>query len=296
MLKSMTGYGSVRQVVTLSRGRVELSIELKSINSKFLDLNLKMPRFYAPLESRLATRVRDFLKRGRVDVFVNATVIEGEDRKILVNPAQAQQALSALQTVATKLQLSQPVDLNHLMAMGDWWKAADVVIQEEEDWAALEPLLVNALANLNDARAHEGRTLAAAMREHLAAFRAHYEFFRSQSDVLLDALKTRVRDRLKDLMSDVTLDANRLEQEIVFWVGRSDFREELDRLGHHLQSISDLLDRGVEAGRKLEFVLQELHRETNTLGSKLTDARLTSRVVEMKTNLERMKEQSLNIE
>ena len=296
MLSSMTGYGLVSEVVQCGRGKLEISIEVRTVNSKFLDINVRSPRPYVVFDSQMGKLIRQYLKRGRVDVGVSVEVLEGRERDIYVNHTQAQAVFDGLDKVRKSLKIESPITVSDLLTQSDWLQKHDVDINEQEEWGFIESIFKKTLAAVVKSRLSEGESLRASIQNHRKLFEASFEKIRSRHSEMLVMVRQKAKDRLEQLFQGQNFDPNRLEQELVMWVSRSDFHEEIDRIVHHLQTFDEVMSAGVEIGRKLEFVLQELHREVNTLGTKCPDAAALPLIVDLKSCLERMREQIQNVE
>jgi len=292
----MTGYGISQATAITKRGKLEFSVEVRTVNSKFLDLNLRSPRPYVVFDSAISEKIRERFKRGRIDFTLNARVLEGPEREIIVNLAQAQAVKVALEEVQQKLQLSDPVQLANLLEFPEWIQSRDASINQAEEWPHLEKTIQEALEQCTKTRRAEGAKLHSFIQTQRKDFGVGYEKVRLQEDHLLRDLRTRAKERVLALFDSQGFDPHRLEQEIALWTARSDVKEELDRLQHHLQTFDQMMGLDQEVGRRLEFILQEIHREVNTLGTKCPDPKLTPVIIEMKTCLERIREQIQNVE
>jgi len=292
----MTGFGLVSEVVQCARGKLEVSIEIRTVNSKFLDINLRSPRPYVVFDSHFSKLVRQYLKRGRVDVGVSVEVLEGRERDIFINQTQALALYEGLDKVRQSLKIQTPVTISDLLSQPDWLQKHDVEIDQSEEWAFLEKVFKKAIDAVVKSRLSEGESLKSSILSHRQAFEASFEKIRARHQDMLAIVRQKAKDRIQQLFQGQNFDPNRLEQEVVFWVSRSDFHEEIDRIVHHLQTFDDTMSKGVEVGRKIEFVLQELHREVNTLGTKCPDAAALPLIVDLKSCLERMREQIQNVE
>lgn len=295
-MHSMTGFGAGNQIFKSKRGSLEISAEIRTVNAKFLDVSIRSPRSYMIFDSRISKLVREFFKRGRVDVNISSRVLEGQAQEIVINLSQAQAVFLGLNKVRAELKLRDEVQLKDMLALPDWIEAKDKSFESEEEWRFLEEVLRTALTKVASARSLEGQALEADIRGHRERFAAIFEKISVDVDPILRSLRDRLRDRVKELSTPGVLDPTRLEQEITLWIGRSDFREEIDRIRHHLKTFDEILREPREQGRKLEFLIQELHREVNTLGSKSADAMITVQIIELKTCIERIREQLQNSE
>ncbi|MDB5038930.1 MAG: YicC-like protein [Bacteriovoracaceae bacterium] len=292
---SMTGFGSSTHVFKGRRGSLEITAEIRTVNSKFLDLSVRSPRPYVIFDADISKFIRTQLKRGRVDVNISARVIDGPAKAVHVNHAQAKELWKALNSVREDLGL-KTVEMGDLLAVPDWIESKDENIDTKEEWLFLKEVLSAALDAVTAARKSEGESLEKAIRTHLTRFEEIFKKIASGADAMVSDLRKRLRERVLDLHGSDGFDPQRLEQEITLWISRSDFREELDRIRHHLGTFETLLKEEREHGRKLEFLVQELQREVNTLGSKCSDAQTTPQIIELKTCIERIREQLQNSE
>jgi uncharacterized protein (TIGR00255 family) len=296
MLLSMTGYGNATECFKTSRGSLEVTAEIKTVNSKFLDLSIRSPRAYIQFDSEIGKLVRAKLKRGRVDVGLTARLTEGTSKEFNINRAQVGQIHAMFEKLRDELHLKDPIRLSDLLKLPDWIESRDAAINLEEEWNCVNKVVAAAILQVIESRTNEGRSLQQAIENHRDRFGEVLEKIARSHDSLLANLRVRTRERVASLFGNDGFDPHRLEQEIVLWVARSDFQEELDRIRHHLETFDEIVDTEGEVGRKFEFLVQELHREVNTLGSKCPDAAVTPLVIELKTCIERIREQIQNIE
>jgi len=289
----MTGYGSGAGPV--AGGRV--NVEVKSVNHRFLDVTVKGPREYASLEARLAEAVRARVRRGKVDVFVTRETDTGDPNAVQVNLELARGYVSALKLLQGELGLAGDPTLALVSAQRDVLVAGGPKADAETDADAVEAALAGALERLAAMREREGERLAADMREQLAILRRLSAEATARAPKVVDDHRAKLAERLAKLLgSEMAVDPARLAQEVALLADRADVHEELVRLGSHLEQLDAILSAGGEAGRKLDFLLQEVGREINTLGSKANDAELARIVVDLKATAERIREQLQNVE
>lgn len=296
MFQSMTGYAAAEGVFPVKRGKLDLRIEIRSVNSKFLDLNIRSPRPYVVFDPEISKAIRRQIRRGRIDVNVSAHMLEGTEREVSVNHAQVKALAQALETVRSDLKLTQAVSLSDLLKMPEWLQSREIDVDQKEEWPLLEQVLNQAVLRLIESRKLEGEALYKIIQDQRSRFGSEYQKFVEAEDRLLKLLHDRAKERILDLFKGQSFDSQRLEQEVTLWCARADFKEEVDRLRQHLRTFDDLIQKPVEVGRKLEFLLQEMHREVNTMGTKCPDPTFTPAVIELKTCIDRMREQVLNIE
>lgn len=296
MFYSMTGFGSGSKVFKGSRGEIEITAEIKTVNSKYLDIACRSPRAYVSFDNEIARFIRSHLRRGRVDVSVSMRVVEGLAEEVTVNHEQARALHKALEDVRKKLKFETELTLSDLMKFPDWIASKEVAVNKDEEWDFLKKVLEMALKQVLSAREKEGRALEDFIETQRDKFGETLEQIARMHEGLLRNLRERTKERVRNLHGMDGFDPHRLEQEVVLWVARADFQEELDRIRHHLETFDKLTATDGEVGRKLEFLVQELHREVNTLGSKCPDASVTPLIIELKSCIERIREQIQNVE
>jgi uncharacterized protein (TIGR00255 family) len=287
----MTGYGRSETEGTQYR----IVVEVRSLNSRYLDISLRLPSGGWALEPMIRKRVQERFKRGRIEIHVHLEPMNPEvECPVELQVGRARSYLRALEALQSDLDIPGNVDLALMASFRDLLWTKDTALEEELQ--ALEAGLQSALDSLEAMRRSEGQTLQTDLQERIVWMDGEIERIKTLAPELLESHKKRWIERLQSLMVDQTLDPARLEQEMVIWIDRMDVTEELVRLGSHLSQCRRLLKQGHGVGRKLEFMLQEIHREVNTLGSKAMDAEVSHRAVEMKAQIERMREQAQNVE
>ena len=288
---SMTGFGRGEA----SNGDASVIVEMKSVNNRFRDVNLRLPREYLLLEPRVANLLRDRISRGRLDVFVRRSAGDS-GQGVRADLPLALRTAAAIREVANALgQPDAPVPLAVVLAQPGVLTVSDAEPDALAEWALLEVALEAAISDLEAMRAREGEALRLELHRHLddlARLRAEVS---ALSEGAAERQRVRLEDRLLRLLGD-KLDPTRLIQEAALLADKADISEELARLHSHLDQVRDALDAAEPVGRKLEFLVQELHREINTIGSKANETPTSARVVEMKSVLERIREQAANVE
>ena len=281
-----------------------IRMSVKSVNHRFLDVKLRMPDSLEPYEHRLRQAVRERIHRGHVDVHVS--VDPGEAAPMHVNQALLRAYVNAAEelrkTTGAKAELD-PVSLLRLPGVIEGLASAlpETEERQEELGKALEKYLQEALGKMDDMRKTEGRHLAEELRARTARIGEETEQVRHLVEALRPAFSRRLEARLKDLLNGASVEPSRLAQEAALLAERSDISEELDRLRSHLQQFSKLLDGAGELGKKLDFLLQEMHRESNTMLSKTPGVEsealaITGLALEIKAEIEKLREQVQNIE
>jgi uncharacterized protein (TIGR00255 family) len=291
----MTGYGAAEA----ADGR-RWWVEVRSTNHRFLEVVVRLPRELGALEERVRAAVAQRVRRGRVEVLVRD---EGgvRAREAVVDTELARRYAQALDRLRQELGLDEPVSLQSLLALPEVVRLEEVRPDPEAVWEELRPVLDQALEGLVGMRAAEGQRLAEDLRGRLVRLEAWVDLVARRAEQLPAAYAERLRQRvgelLRGLQADQVPDEARLAMEVAAYADRCDVREELVRLRSHLREARALLEAAQGAvGRKLEFLLQEMQREVNTLGSKAADLEVSRAVVEMKSELEAIREQAQNLE
>lgn len=292
MIRSMTGYGSA----TLSDPRVEANVAVRSLNHRYLDLSLHVPRGLSPLEPEIKELVQSRLGRGRVDVSLQATlVVDAESFRIVPRPSTPA-LVRALRQLREEHALAGDVDVATVARMG----AIDVVevapAVDDTTRQALIGLVDQALEGVVAMRRAEGATLTAELTERLAAVEAAAAAIESLQEATRIQRTEALREKLKGLVGEMGLDENRLYQEVVRVVDRQDTSEEIQRLRSHVAMARTLVGSTEPAGKRLDFLAQELAREANTIGSKASSAEVVQKVVNLKAEIEKLREQVQNVE
>ncbi len=291
MIRSMTGFGSGRGA---SAGE-ELDAEIRSVNHKYCEVKVRLPRELAPLEAEVSRQVKDRLARGGVEV----TLRRGGGRSALaprVDAALAREYARAFEEVRQQLGLDGAVSLSEVLS------AAGVVTLEERavDLEAARGAAASAVAVALEAlcvmREREGRALARDLEERLGQVEALLRRVEELAPRSVDRYRERLAERVEELSRGLAPDPQRLATEIALFADRTDVAEEITRLRSHLAQMRDLVGRAEPGGRKMDFLVQEMNREANTIGSKSQSAEITSAVVAMKAEIERMREQVQNVE
>jgi len=291
-VKSMTGFGRGEGE---SKGRVWI-VEIRCVNHRYLDLKIKLPKGYNGLEEKIRKKVALFHHRGRVDVFVNVSGDFSDLTEVRADSNLAREYRQSLQALSKELDLEE-VGLSTLLAT-----CPDILIREQKNedpeavWPVVEGVLDEALHNCDTMRHQEGENLAEDLLGRLSVFQ---EILDTIESVIPDLLKTReenLRERLEKLLGNVQLEPARLAQEVVIMADKTDVTEEIVRLRCHIKQFEHFLKDGGGVGRKLDFLIQEFLREVNTLASKINDAAIAHHTVDLKSELEKMREQVQNIE
>ena len=291
-MQSMTGYGRSE----VHNAQLRLTVEARSVNHRYLDVALRYPRLYTPLEARMKRLVSSHFARGRIDITIVAQAGGAERRTLLLDYALAQQYYHALQQLQETLGLPGSIDLSTILSLRDILTVEEASADVEDAWDLIAAGLEDAMQALKDMRLQEGEFLCRDLQERLQTILQQVDAIRQRVPLVVTEYRQRLEQRVQELFQQFALDAERVSQEAILFAERADVTEELIRLEAHMQAFARLLLSPEAVGRKIEFLLQEMHREVNTIASKSNDAEISQRVVDVKSELERMREQIQNIE
>lgn len=291
-MKSMTGYG---RAVETAGGR-EITAEIRSVNNRYLDCTVKLPRAYAFAEDAVRRRVKATVARGKVDVYFSVAAAGAEPVDVTLNRPLLEGYLAALRTIAADYGLADDVRVSTLMRCGDIFVVERAGEDETLVTEALLSVLDKALAAYDAMRLAEGQALQRDIRGRAAAVLSLVERIEARAPVTLAEYRARLTAKMQEVLDRQGIDESRILTEAALFADRIAVDEETVRLRSHLSQLDAMLSAGEPVGRKLDFLLQELNRETNTIGSKSSDLEQTKTVVEMKAELEKIREQIQNIE
>ena len=290
-MRSMTGCGRSQQ----REGAWEVTVELKAVNHRFLDIACRLPRSLAFLEEIVRKTLNARLRRGHVDVFVTVARTDASDRQVQVDEALAAAYRDAAVRLAEVLGRAQRLDLAQLMAMEGVVTVTESDMDEEAVSAACRRAMDEAIDQLCAMREREGESLRADLTVHLDAAAALRENILLRAPKVVEDYRTRLQQRLAQLGAD-GVEPQRVAQEVAIMADRCAIDEELSRLESHIGQLRAYLDTKGEIGKKLDFLIQEMNREANTIGSKASDAQIAQQVVDLKSEIEKLREQVQNIE
>ncbi|TYO97362.1 YicC/YloC family endoribonuclease [Desulfallas thermosapovorans] len=292
MIKSMTGFGRGE---TISE-TLKINIEMKSVNHRYCEIVPHMPRSMNVFEDRIKRVIQKKIARGRVDLYINVAKYGADRVTVTVDEHLAASYLLAVKELKDKMTLAGEVTVKELLQLPGVFLLEESEEDTEQWWPELEATLQQALAGLMDMRVKEGQLLASDIKERIGRIAGLVNEIEQRSPVVVDEYRARLSQRLHDLLEPGTMDPSRLDAEVVLLAERSSITEEIVRLKSHLKQLRDCLELATPVGRKLDFILQELNREINTIASKSSDLAINSIAVEVKSELEKIREQVQNIE
>ena len=293
MIKSMTAFSRAEH----HNGTLAVSVELRSYNSRYQDILLKLPQAYFPLEEKARAMISEAVVRGRVEARVQIRDSAEDAAAFEVDETTAAAYYRSLVRLIERLHLKTEITLEHMIHVQGIIKPAETEKDTEACWEVRRPCLAQALADLDAMKRKEGDFLAGDFKARLSAIETVVEEIRKDAEDLLPIYRDRLKDRIEALTQGmVEIDPARIAQEAAFLADRSDISEELVRAGSHVRQFRAVMDGDEPAGRKLNFLLQEFNREFNTIGSKTGNADVAHRVVWLKSELEKIREQVQNVE
>lgn len=291
MIKSMTGYGKAN----LLEEQREYQVEIKSVNHRYLDICVKMPRVLSYLEEEVKKEIAKKVKRGKIDVFITFENASTQGKEIKINTEIAQVYISELK------KLAEQEDILSNIEVSDIAKFPDVLsIQSKQEDATIQNELIKtvnqATQQLIQMRSIEGNKIAEDLKRRIIGIQEKVKEISEFSSGLIDEYVVKLEERIKEILKTQEIDPSRLAQEVVIYADKCSVEEEVTRLESHILQFENLLQSEEAIGKKLDFIIQEMNRETNTIGSKANKLEITNDVIDIKTELENIREQIQNIE
>lgn len=292
MVKSMTGYGRAEETI---RG-CTITVELRSVNNRYLDCNIRLPRLYLFAEDGIKSRVQNTISRGKVDVFVTLDYAGKEEVKVTVNRPVADGYYGALKQLAQSYQLSEDISVSLLSRFPDVLLAEKAEEDTEQRAQDIYSVLDRALADFDEMRTKEGSRLRDDIFSRAAAIEDMVTFVEERSPQTVSEYRAKLEARMQEVLQNTQIDESRLLTEAAIFADKVAVAEETVRLRSHIAQLREMLSKGGATGRKLDFLIQEFNREANTIGSKCSDIQIARQVVDIKAEIEKIREQVQNIE
>jgi uncharacterized protein (TIGR00255 family) len=288
----MTGFG--RRQAPWQDG--SLTVEMRSVNHRFLEIACRLPRSLSPLEDSFKKAVQQCCTRGRIDITVTVQGGKGRAGSVNLDQPLATQYYQALRTLKKSLKLSGSIDLALMAGLRDVVSVSDQPVEDPKLAKIVQQITAKALTDLDAMRTREGKALAEDMRARILTIRGYKNLIAVRSPLLAQEAFDRMKSRVEKLLGSEIPDSPRLYQELAVFADRGDITEEIVRLDSHMIQFEETFNRAESVGKTLDFLLQEIGREVNTIGSKANDAEIAGHVVHMKAELERIREQVQNVE
>ncbi|MCM1088681.1 MAG: YicC family protein [Muribaculaceae bacterium] len=292
MIKSMTGFGRC-EIVEADR---KITVEMKSVNHRYLDINMKMPKKLNFFEAAIRSELKNYMQRGKVDVFITYEDYTQSNVCVKYNKELAVEYMRYLNQMAEDFSLDNDVRVSVLSRYPEVLSMEEQTIDEEELWQLLRRAIKGAAEGFVESRIKEGENLKEDLVAKLDGMLGHVEYIAARSPEIMKEYREKLEDRVKELLGDAQIDESRILTEVTIFADKVCVDEELVRLRSHIETTRDNLIQGGSIGRKLDFIAQEMNREANTILSKANDLEVSNRGIELKTEIEKVREQIQNIE
>ncbi len=294
MIRSMTGFGHGRA----GGDGTTASVELRSTNKRHLNVYVHLPDSMAEAEAEVQSRVQDAFERGQIDVYVTVEHTDAESLPDAIDADAAMQYKQRLERLSAAAQIEEPVRLDHLLQFEDIFAAEEEqeAAKIQRGWPQVLDALDAAIDDLQTMRLEEGKALREDLEDRTYAIDEHLDAIEERAPERVKERQEQLRERLTELVDDDNVDPDRIETEIAMLADKLDVTEECVRLHSHLKMFREALDSDESSGRKLKFITQEIHREANTIGAKADDEAISRHAVDMKEEIEKIKEQIRNVE
>lgn len=292
MVKSMTGYGRSQQIVD----GMNITVEIKSVNHKYFEFNARVPRTFGFLEEKLKTYSQSIISRGKVECYVSIEMPENENVEVAVNYALAEGYINALKNLSEKYSLRDDVSVTSVSRYPDVLTVHKLPEDEDKIWNAVKEVASEAIANFISMREKEGEKLCEDILSRADTIIECVSFVEERSPQTVTEYNEKLKVRIRELIGDVSVDEQRLLQEAAIYADKIAVAEETVRLRSHISQLREMFNSSEAIGRKMDFLVQEINREANTIGSKAQDVEITRKVIAIKGEVEKIREQVQNIE
>ncbi|MBM7623293.1 YicC/YloC family endoribonuclease [Sporohalobacter salinus] len=294
MLRSMTGYGQAR----IETEECNVIIEIKSVNHKYQKVYLHIPNRFSLLEPKIKQIIEDRVGRGKVDYNLEVENKKEAEVKVSINQTAVKEYITSLKKLKDKFELAGELNINLLTKFDDVLEVEEVEQDVSDIWSEIEEATKEALTDFIEMREKEGSKLFSDLSDRIEKIKDLIEKIEIRIPDMVDKYRSKLKSRLNDLLTDVEVDKERLANEVVIMADKSDVTEELVRLKSHIEQFQETLELDVveAVGRKLDFIAQEMHREVNTIGSKINDSEISNYVIDLKSEVDKIREQVRNVE
>ncbi len=291
MLKSMTGFGRAEKLIET----FDIKAQIKSVNHRYSDFNIRMPKCYSFLEDKIRMRASEYISRGKIEININIDQKESDDREITLNMPVAESYLKALRQLS-ELGIQDDVRVSTLSKYSDIFNIEYKEVDEDEIWKMIDSVLTEALEEFVKMRQEEGLRLEADIDFHLTEIEKYLEKVEELAPQSVENRRQRLLTKIQEYLDDAQIDHSRIVQETAIFADKVAIDEETTRLHSHINEFRKAIKSDKPIGKKLDFVIQEMNREPNTIGSKCNELEITRNVVEIKSEIEKIREQIQNIE
>ena len=292
MIKSMTGFGRCE----IAEADRKITVEMKSVNHRYLDVTIKMPKKLNFFEAAIRTELKNYMQRGKVDLFITYEDFTESNVCVKYNKELAAEYMQYFDRMAEDFSLDNDIRVSTLARFPEILTMEEQTVDEEQLWQLLDKALKGAAENFVETRIREGENLRNDLIAKLEGMLAHVDFITERSPEIIEEYKEKLTKKVEELLFDKQVDESRLLMEVTIFADKVCVDEELVRLRSHITATRDALLAGGSIGRKLDFIAQEMNREANTILSKSSDLEISNRAIELKTEIEKVREQIQNIE
>ena len=292
MIKSMTGYGRCQELVS---GR-DITVEIRSVNHRYFECTCRVSRGYGFLEDKMKQYLQASLNRGKVDLYLSVNTVDEQEAEVLVNHSLASGYIKALRDLSERYEIPDDISVSTVSRYNDLFTVHRAPEDEDEVWESVRDVAEKALESLVNMRVREGARMKDDVLTRAETILSIVDEIDKESPDILEKYQEKLKLKLSEMLDDVKIEEQRLLTEAAIFADRVATAEETVRLHSHFEQFTALLGSEEAVGRKLDFLVQEMNREVNTIGSKAQDSKITRRVVEMKAELEKIREQIQNIE
>lgn len=292
MIRSMTGFGRAEYKSALGL----ISVEIKSLNHRFLDISCKLPADFATLEERIKEYIQQHVKRGKIYVSISLDNQSQKEQLINIDEQALLRGYRLLSQIKKKLQLKDPIRIDHLLSFNGIICYEKPIANIEYYWPRIKAVVHQALKKLIRSRTSEGQIISRNLRQHMNLISQHLKLIQERVPEVTKTYRKQLEEKIKQIGLDLSLMQEKIMAEVAVFLQRSDITEEINRIKGHISLVKRTIATEEAVGRKLDFICQELHREINTIGVKAPDLKISEEVVNIKVEIEKIKEQIQNVE
>lgn len=292
MIKSMTGFGRAEEMINGKK----ITAEIKAVNHRFSDYSIRMPRHLLALEDRVRKLAAEYITRGKIDIYISVENFDEADREIILNEALAKSYIDALYKLRDTFGLRDDISVGTASRYSEIFKTERVAVDEEEIWLEISGVFKKALESFTAMREREGARIYEDLNARVEYMKTLADSVEKRAPQIVSDYEARLYEKIKETLGDRNIDESRVLTEVAIFADKVAINEELIRLGSHFEEYGVILSGDEPAGRRLDFLIQEINREINTIGSKANDMEVAKTVVELKAELEKLREQIQNIE
>ena len=292
MLKSMTGFGHFEHSVDMK----DITVEIKSVNNRYTDFNIKVPKYYGFLEEKVRNFINGYISRGKIDIYISISDRVEDDKLVCLNSSLAKSYIDAVKSLKTTFDLEGDISVSTITRFTDIFDVERKKVDEGALWETVKTALEKAITGFTQMREREGERLYNDISTRANLILGIILDIEKMAPQLVIDYKQKLSDKISEMLGNTNIDEGRLLTEVAIFADKTAIDEEIVRLKSHFEEMKLLLNGNGAVGRKLDFLIQEINRETNTIGSKVSDISISKNVIEIKSEIEKLREQIQNIE